>query len=144
MKKLLLGLLSVTMLMSCQESSKGTTKSDANATESRTEEFIAEDISVDKAVSLIKEGNIVLLDVRTAGEFAEGHIEGATNFSITGTDFQEYCESLDKSKTYVVYCRSGGRSEKAKQMMNASEIKVVYNVLGGITSWERNGNKVVK
>lgn len=65
---------------------------------------------------LVAEGAI-LLDVRTPGEFQEGHVEGARNIPVQelGTRLRE----IPKGASVVVYCRSGGRSAMAAQMLRA-------------------------
>ena len=75
----------------------------------------------------------VILDVRTAEEFESGYIKGALNMDIRGgADFLASIESLDKSKSYFVYCRSGARSGQACQM----GFSAVYNLDGGVLAWE--------
>jgi rhodanese-related sulfurtransferase len=75
-------------------------------------------------LTLVPAGNV--LDVRTAAEFAEGHVQGARNLDIQNGDFEKALESLDKDATYNVYCRSGNRSAVAVEMMrNAGFTKVV-------------------
>ena len=79
----------------------------------------------------------VILDVRTAEEFESGYIKGALNMDIRGgADFLASIESLDKSKSYFVYCRSGARSGQACQLMNQMGFSAVYNLDGGILAWE--------
>lgn len=59
----------------------------------------------------------VLVDVRTPEEFAGGHLEGAVNVPVESPDFPTLVASLDPSLEYVVYCRSGRRSEIAAAYM---------------------------
>lgn len=75
-----------------------------------------------------------LLDVRTEDEFLDGHIPGAINVEI-GEMSDEDIEQLDKEKTYVLYCRSGGRSSRAAQMLEALDFGDVYNLEGGYMEW---------
>jgi len=80
----------------------------------------------------------VLLDVRTAEEFAEAHLEGATQLDYYETDsFSAALDQLDKSKTYYIYCRSGTRSSNAQAMMYEKGFKEVYNLDGGILAWRK-------
>ena len=83
-----------------------------------------------EAYGLIKkaDANIAILDVRTAKEFADGHVAGAVNI-----------DELDRSKTYIVYCRSGRRSSKAVGIMAAKGFKNLYNVSDGFVGWSKNG-----
>ena len=55
----------------------------------------------------------VVLDVRTAGEFADGHLEGAINIDVQSSTFDTEVSELDPDATYVVYCRTGNRSAAA-------------------------------
>lgn len=67
----------------------------------------------------------VILDVRTAREFAMEHIEGAVNISL-GTIRERYKE-LDSSKTYITVCSHGLRSVKAEQLLRQRGFRHVYN-----------------
>ena len=84
----------------------------------------------------LKEKDVVLVDVRTPEEVAEGYISGASHFiNFYDDDFQTKIKSLDSTKTYVIYCRSGGRSGKAAQFMIDNGFKNVFNLAGGISSY---------
>ena len=75
-------------------------------------------------LTLVPAGNVI--DVRTASEFAESHVQGARNLDIQNGDFEKALETLDKDATYNVYCRSGRRSAVAVEMMrNAGFTNVV-------------------
>jgi rhodanese-related sulfurtransferase len=87
---------------------------------------------------------MVLLDVRTPEEFAQGHIAGATNLNYRAKDFGEQVAKLDKSKTYLVYCAVGGRSTSACEKMAKLDFAHLYNLDGGISRWQREGKKVEK
>ena len=76
----------------------------------------------------------VLLDVRTEAEFRSERIPNAINIDVTDNGFAEAIDSLDKDKTYYVYCRSGGRSNHACMFMTTQGLKTI-NLLGGISSW---------
>ncbi len=79
----------------------------------------------------------VILDVRTEEEFESGYIKNAVNLDIRGgADFISSIEKLDKSKAYFVYCRSGARSGQACQLMEQMGFETVYNLEGGVLSWE--------
>lgn len=93
-----------------------------------------------EAYGLIKaDSNIAILDVRTAKEFADGHVAGAVNIDVNQTDFAQKIDQLDRSKTYIVYCRSGRRSRKAVGIMAAKGFKNLYNVSDGFVGWNKNG-----
>jgi rhodanese-related sulfurtransferase len=88
--------------------------------------------------------DVVLLDVRTLQEYAQGHIAGATNLNYRAKDFGEQVGKLDKSKTYLVYCAVGGRSTSACEKMAKLDFPHLYNLDGGISRWQREGKKVEK
>jgi len=79
----------------------------------------------------IKQGSGVVIDVRTADEFSGGHLELTDhNFDVMSGEFQAKLDSLDKSKTYYLYCRSGNRSGKAMKMMKQYGFEDVHNIGG--------------
>lgn len=80
--------------------------------------------------------DVVLLDVRTPGEVADGKIDGALTINVMGDSFDEEIAKLDKDKTYVVYCRSGGRSVTASKKMLKAGFNDVINMEGGYSSWK--------
>ena len=98
-----------------------------------------------EAYGLIKaDSNIAILDVRTAKEFADGHVAGAVNIDVNQADFAQKIDELDRSKTYIVYCRSGRRSSKAVGIMATKGFKNLYNVSDGFLGWNKNGLPFVK
>lgn len=84
----------------------------------------------------------VLLDVRTEVEYQQGHIAGAVNFDISSPTIMQDIDNLDNSKTYIVYCRSGGRSQLASMIMNQKELKVINSQVG-IIHWNKVGLELV-
>lgn len=88
--------------------------------------------------------NIVILDVRTSAEFESGHIKGALNADFRSANFMHTISTFDKSKTYLLYCRSGGRSLSAAKKMQQAGFKNIYDLKGGIIVWQNAGKPVVK
>lgn len=83
------------------------------------------------------EDNVVIIDVRTDEELEEGIIPGAVQMDITNTaKFYEDAKTLDASKSYYLYCRSGSRSAQACMLFNSLGIEKAYNLAGGIEAWE--------
>jgi len=76
----------------------------------------------------------VLLDVRTAGEYAEGAIGDAKNVDFFSHNFKAQLENLSKEKNYYVYCRSGNRSGQAVKVLKNMGY-TAYNLDGGIMAW---------
>ena len=85
----------------------------------------------------------VLLDVRTAEEFAAGHLPGAVNIDVESPDFAAGIASLDPSKPYAVYCRSANRSKVAMTAMQGAGFTYLYDLAGGINAWKSAGGEVV-
>lgn len=82
-----------------------------------------------------EEKNAVILDVRTPGEYASGHIPNAVNIDMMDPKFQQKLESLDRGKPMLVYCRSGNRSYHAGNAMLKMGFEHVYNLARGIIGW---------
>lgn len=70
--------------------------------------------------------------MRTLREYESGHLENATLIDFNSPDFLHNIKTLDKEKTYLLYCRSGNRSGKALRMMKNEGFKRVYHLEGGI------------
>lgn len=86
--------------------------------------------------------NGVILDVRTPEEYTEGFIENAINIDIyKGQGFVYEIDALDKTKNYYVYCKAGGRSAQACNIMNQLGIEHAYNLEGGVMQWQGDLNK---
>lgn len=108
----------------------------------KQDESIAKDVTVEEFKKLVDSGKGLLLDVRTPDEFNEGHIMEAVNINFYDKDFAQQVEKLDKMKPVYVYCRSGGRSGKTKDLLHEKGFTKVYNLEGGILSWEKAGYKI--
>ncbi len=88
--------------------------------------------------------SIQLLDVRTAGEFAGGHLHGALLADWKDkNEFSRRIAFIDKNKPVYIYCLGGGRSEAAAVKMRATGYKEVYELKGGINAWKAE-NKAVE
>ncbi len=80
--------------------------------------------------------NAVILDVRTEDEWNDGYIPNAIHIDIyKGQGFIYEVDQLDKSKNYYVYCKAGGRSEQACNLMGQLGFENTYNLLGGMMQW---------
>lgn len=78
---------------------------------------------------------IVLLDVRTDKEYAQGHIPGAVHVPLT--DIGEKVKKLKKDKDIVVFCQNGNRSIWAIKRLMGMGYKNLYNLKGGYRAWKR-------
>lgn len=93
---------------------------------------------------LTEKQSVVLIDVRTAGEVAQGYIDGAVNIDISSQQFRAEVAKLDKTKPVLVYCRSGRRSAAAMRYMRDHGFVEVYNLTGGILAWNQEGLTVTR
>lgn len=80
-----------------------------------------------------------LVDVRSPEEFNSGHIDNAENIDINSPDFEKEIQNLDKKRPVFLYCRSGGRSSTASNILKKLGFEIVYDMKGGITAWNSNG-----
>lgn len=95
-------------------------------------------INVAEFKEMKRTGDIVILDVRARSEQQSGLINGQRNLNVMDPAFTEKINKMDKSKTYVVYCRSGSRSARACKKMTQNGFEKVYNLKGGYTAWEQD------
>ena len=86
---------------------------------------------------------VVVLDVRTPAEFATGHLANAINIDAQGVNFEQQIASLDKGKTYAVYCRSGNRSQGAVAKMAEAGFTNIVELESGIVGWQSAGLPIV-
>ena len=89
------------------------------------------------------EQGVVVLDVRTSGEFMSGHIANAINIDVEGMTFDGDIKSLDKDAPYAVYCQSGRRSVNAIKKLQDAGFKNLFNLEKGILDWQGAGLPVV-
>lgn len=95
-----------------------------------------EDMEAERFSQFIQQTDVQLVDVRTAGEYAEGHLDGAVNIDIKQPDFLSTAKQLlDASRPVAVYCRSGRRSANAADVLTKEGFKAV-NLKGGILAWQ--------
>lgn len=103
----------------------------------------ANNLSVTEFSTKAAEPGVITLDVRTPGEFAEGHIEGARLIDFQSGNFENEIAALDKNATYAVYCRSGNRSGQAVKVMQEAGFSNVFNMNGGVIDWSNAGLPLV-
>lgn len=115
----------------------------ANAAETKAPKKY-KNVGVEEFDKLRQDKKNVVLDVRTPEEYAEGHIAGSTNIDINADDFQQKISKLDKGKTYLVHCASGGRSARACNQLGKLNFTKLYNLEGGMGAWEKAGKPVEK
>jgi phage shock protein E len=97
-------------------------------------------LNAEQFVAKSQEMNVVVVDVRTSGEFSEGHLANAINIDVEAGVFDQEIATLDKSATYAVYCRSGRRSGIATEKMAKAGFTSVFNLKqGGFTELAQLG-----
>lgn len=101
-------------------------------------------ISIEEFEKMAAKKKNLVVDVRTPEEVAEGHLAGSLNINFLGENFAQEIETLNKKKTYLLYCKSGNRTRKAADLMEKAGFKHVYMLDGGITAWSEAGKPVEK
>jgi rhodanese-related sulfurtransferase len=102
------------------------------------------EVTPTQATQLINREDAVVLDVRSANEFQEGHIGGARN--IPADALEQHKKQLDKlkDKPVIVCCIAGPRSTKVAGWLTANGFERVYLLSGGIRAWQSENLPLVK
>lgn len=95
-----------------------------------------QDIGVKDAAERVKRGDVTVVDVRTPGEFREGHLDGARNVNLFGTRFEDEVASLPRDKPVLVYCRSGRRSAEVADILKKEGHQVLH-MHEGVAGWQK-------
>jgi parallel beta-helix repeat protein len=107
--------------------------------------FVMEDIDVDTAYNMITNGSypdLVILDVRTQGEYDSGHIYSAVWIPVTELESRIDELAGHKAHEILVYCRSGARSANASGILDSNKFTKVHNMLDGFSAWQLAGYQV--
>ena len=88
------------------------------------------------AIRLMNNDDAVVLDVREAADFNNGHIKNAKNIPLSSLKSQLDSLVKDKNTPVLAYCRSGNISGKASRILKSSGFSNVHNIAGGILSWQ--------
>lgn len=130
MKRILLSLFLVAQLFtSCKQTSANETVNIVSPEEMKT---------------LLELEDIQLIDVRTPEEFSQGYIANAQNIDYFSKTFDADIAKLDKNKPVIVYCKSGNRSAKCIKKMKEAGFVKIYELNGGISKWQHEGNVITK
>ncbi len=89
-------------------------------------------ISYDDLKELMRNKEIYLIDVRSGQEYEEGHLDGAINIPVYNIENEIQKKVKDKKETIILYCSSGSRSKKAKNILEKLGYTEVYNLKEGI------------
>ncbi|HAE17644.1 MAG: thiosulfate sulfurtransferase [Verrucomicrobiaceae bacterium TMED137] len=101
-------------------------------------------VTVKQAVERMKKSSeIIVVDIRTPEEFAKGHIKKAINVNMNDKSFAKKLTKLDRTKTYLMHCRSGGRSTASLPVWNRLGFKNVLHLSSGTLGWVRAGQPLV-
>ncbi len=92
-------------------------------------------IEVSELRQVLQSGDVLLVDVRTPEEFAEGHIPGAINVNFRSESFSINIQELNKEGPIYIYCRSGYRSNLASLEMKKLGFKAIHDLKGGYQAW---------
>lgn len=96
-------------------------------------------VNATKFKSLIEKEDGVLLDVRTAVEFNNYHIDKSIQMNYYAPNFREKVLELPKDKPIYIYCNVGNRSAIAGRFLMANGYDRVYNLQRGILEWHQSG-----
>ena len=88
------------------------------------------------------DGDAVLVDVRTPGEYEQGHLENALNVDFLDAEFTSRMQEFKPSQTIYVYCKVGGRSAKAASLLDSLGFKKVVDLTGGYDAYKLAQNPV--
>jgi len=130
---LILPLLCTIWIASCQ-SSKGSSERIVNGVK-----CMNTDVSVTEFEKKLSVPGAQLVDVRTAEEYAGGHLANARNMDYSGGELDLKAATLDKSRPVLVYCRSGKRSAASAAKLQEMGFAEVYNMKGGTIEWQGAG-----
>lgn len=89
--------------------------------------------------TLSADQTIVPLDIRTPKEVAKGMIPGARHIDYHDKDFKDQLSALERDKTYLVYCHSGGRSNKSLSILSELGFTSVIHLDNGMKGWKEKG-----
>lgn len=126
---------SLVALPACSSGSQG--DSEASSATAVSEEMpTVPTKTVPEIADMLDDGNVAVIDVRTPEEYVLGHLFGAMNIDFYSDDFSQNLDTLDRDRTYVVYCRCGVRGAKSVAAMQEIGFQDVYNMEGGYLEWE--------
>jgi rhodanese-related sulfurtransferase len=125
-----------------------TTTDDVETTTTSTTPQIVKDLTAVEAYNLVQANannpDFIIIDVRTASEYASGHLPNATNINYYSDNFTIEISKLGRDNVYLIYCRTGVRSTLSRDAMKSLGFLNVNNMLGGFTAWMAAGYPIVK
>jgi len=108
--------------------------------------FKVVDVAPASAAKMVKErgAKVIILDIRTPGEFKAGHLKGAVNCDYNNAAFVAELAKLDPDKPVLLHCASGGRSTAALNTLKKAGFKEIYHLKAGFNGWKTGKFPVVK
>ena len=135
---LVFSILSTVAFASCSDSADHATTETAPAAVTHVDAIGASQL-------LSSNPDIVVLDVRTPAEHAEGHLPGTViNVDFKAENFREEAAKLDRDTAYLVHCRSGGRSTSSLEILKELGFKKLHHLDGGVMAWTESGETLEK
>ena len=93
-------------------------------------------VSPNEAAPLLGEEDVVVLDIRTPPEVEQARLtEDVLHLDFNAPEFPRQLAELDRSRTYLLYCRSGQRSGNTRAMMEDLGFEDVVDIRGGLIAW---------
>ncbi|WP_018986069.1 rhodanese-like domain-containing protein [Methylophilus methylotrophus] len=93
-------------------------------------------LSVTEAVVLMNRKSALVLDVRDAGEFAQGHLQGARNIPLSQLDARSKELEKFRDKPVLIVCQRGSRASKAAKLLKAQNFSALNVLKGGMQAWQ--------
>ncbi|NEN25685.1 rhodanese-like domain-containing protein [Cryomorpha ignava] len=142
---LIFSLFLIISTAACGQIDKNADQVNTTSEVSDSQKAVVHVINVQEFKSKLELPDAQIIDVRTDAEVAEGMIPNAVQMDVAEWNgFVVSVESLDPDKPVLVYCRSGGRSNRAATYLVEKGFTEVYDLSGGITDWNRNNEEIVK
>ncbi len=82
--------------------------------------------------------DVIFIDLRTEAAYNLRHIKNSKSMNYYSKQFQENIDKLDKTPTYIIYCRPGMRSARTFQVMKKLGFSNVYHMTDGMKGWIEN------
>ena len=128
------------MISSCQQ--KEAENSASESIEYRVQETKIENITAIEAAKILKENlDMMILDIRTPEEYTSGHIPASINIDYKAENFESELKKLDRSKSYLMHCRSGRRSTAALDTFSKLGFEHIIHIDDGILGWNKELTK---
>ena len=134
------GILFLAALSACQPNST----SQSTTTEGTPLTSVASVVTLSAQEFATKRTAGTVVDVRTAGEVAQGKIEGAVEIDFYSPDFLNQVSQISKDQEVYLYCAVGARSEEAARMLLQQGYTKVYHLQGGIQGWSQQGLPITR